>query len=106
MKKFIFIAILMIFTFGSSAAFADNTGPKSVAPAQTEKKLSAEEISRLTKRINEIRHMDKSKMTAAEKKELKKEVKEIRDTVKKDGVVLYLSGAAIIIIILLLLLLL
>ena len=105
MKKTIFIAILMIFTLGISTTFAENKNPKSKTEVTTEQKLSSEEITRLTNRVKEIYNMDKSKMTFTEKRELRKEVKEIKKTMKADGVVIYLSSAAIVIIILLIILL-
>ena len=50
--------------------------------------------------------MDKSDMSRAEKKELRKEVKEIKTDLKSTGNGVYLSVGAIIIIVLLLILLL
>jgi len=44
-------------------------------------------------------------MSASEKKELKNEVKEIKATMHKDGVYLYVGGSTILIIILLLIIL-
>lgn len=55
-------------------------------------------------RLIEIKKMDKSDLTVAEKKELKKEVKDLRKQAKQNGI--YLSVGAIIIIILLLILIL
>ena len=58
----------------------------------------------LTNRLMEIKNMDKSNLTSEERKELRKEVKEIRREERRSGI--YLSVGAIIIIILLLILLL
>ena len=55
-------------------------------------------------RLVEIKKMDKSNLTQAEKKELRKEVKDLKKQAKNNGI--YLSVGAIIIIILLLILLL
>ncbi|KGO87878.1 hypothetical protein [Flavobacterium suncheonense] len=71
-------------------------------PANTE----AQRAERLINRLEEIKNMDRSTLTPAEKRELRKEVKTIKTELKaaKGGV--YLSVGAIIIIILLLILLL
>lgn len=57
-------------------------------------------------RLEEIKAMDKSDLSRSEKKELRKEVKEIKAELKSTGNGVYLSVGAIIIIILLLILLL
>jgi len=103
MKKTIFIAILMIFTL-SATTFASKTDLKSTTPAGTENKLSAEEVSRLNKRVEEIRSMDKSEMTNMEKRELRKESKGIKENVRKNGEVIYISGGTILLIIIIILL--
>lgn len=59
----------------------------------------------LIDRLKEIRKMDKSEMTRAEKKELRKEVKTIKTTLSTTYNGVYLSVGAVIIIILLLILL-
>jgi len=98
MKKTIFIAILMIFTL-SATTFASKTDLKSTTPAATENKLSAEEVSRLNKRVEEIRSMDKSEMTNMEERELRKESKGIKENVRKNGEVIYISGGTLLLII-------
>lgn len=103
MKKTIFIAILMIFTL-SATTFASKTDLKSTTPAATENKLSAEEVSRLNKRVEEIRSMDKSEMTNMEKRELRKESKGIKENVRKNGEVIYISGGTLLLIIIIILL--
>lgn len=72
-------------------------------PSEAEAKAEAE---RLIKRLEEIKAMDKSDLSRAEKRALRKEVKEIKSTLKATGHGIYLSVGAIIIIILLLILLL
>lgn len=89
----IFIAFAMSFAVPVVAA----AGPGDEAPKQ-------EMARQIEARIYEIHKMDKSEMSRAEKKELKKEVKNLRKKAKTQGV--YLSIGAIIIIILLLILLL
>ncbi len=109
MKKTILFALIMIFSLSASTVFAANTDPKTnpdknALPGKTENKLSEEEIARLTKRVEEIRDMDKSEMSGKEKRELRKEVKEIRENVKRsDGtVVIGVSTLLLLIIILIL----
>jgi hypothetical protein len=62
------------------------------------------EVNAIMARLNEIKAMDLSKLSVAEKKELRKEVRTSRNYLRSHGV--YLSVGAIIIIILLLILLL
>jgi len=104
MKKAIFIAFLMIFTMVSSSTFANKAEAKTVAPVATENKLSAEEVSRMNKRVEEIRSMNKSEMTGSEKRELRKESKGIKENVRRSGEVIYISGGTLLIIILIIIL--
>ncbi|WP_423126449.1 hypothetical protein [Gaoshiqia sp. Z1-71] len=110
MKKTIFLVLAMVFVLSSSIAFAskkDRTADseKLAVPVKTENKLSEEEITRLTNRIEEIRKMDKSDLTAEEKSELKSELKEMKKDVKRSGGTIYIGGASLILIIILIILL-
>ncbi len=110
MKKVIFFVIVMIFTLSSAMVFAGTKdvkpeADKSAVPVKTENKLSEEEISRLTKRVEEIRNMDKSELNAKDRKELRKELKEIKENVKKSGGTVVISGLALVLIIILVILL-
>ena len=60
----------------------------------------------LLNRLDEIKAVDKTKLTSAEKKEMRKEVKSIKKELKTMNQGVYLSVGAIIIIVLLLILLL
>ncbi|MFT6749530.1 MAG: hypothetical protein ACJAQ1_001479 [Flavobacterium sp.] len=64
------------------------------------------EVQVMLNRLEEIKTMDRSNMSRAEKKELRKEVRTIKKTLKASGNGVYLSIGAIVIIILLLILLL
>ena len=64
------------------------------------------EVKIMINRLEEIKAMDKSSMTRVEKKELRKEVKEIKANLRSSNSGVYLSVGAIIIIVLLLILLL
>jgi hypothetical protein len=60
----------------------------------------------LVKRVNEIKALDKSSLTASEKKELRSELRAIKKEVNRiDGGVYYISGGLILLIILLIILL-
>ena len=109
MKRTIFFGILMIIMMSSPIAFAGKTDLKSASDnsavkAKTENKLSDEEIRNLTKRVEEIRSMDKSKLTAVEKRELRKELKGIKENARRDGVIV-IGGSTLLIIIILILIL-
>ncbi|MCK9639079.1 MAG: hypothetical protein M0R39_04145 [Prolixibacteraceae bacterium] len=109
MKKTIFFGLLMIFTLSTTMAFSSNTATKaatenSAVLAKTENKLSAEEIAVLTARVEEIRNMDKSAMTSLEKRELRKEMKGIKENVRKSGEIIYISGGTLLLIILIIIL--
>lgn len=108
MKKTIF-GMLMIFMLSATMAFAGKSEVKSVSDnaavlTKTENKLSAEEVALMTARVETIRSMDKSEMTVTEKRELRKELKGIKENVRKNGEVIYISGGTILLIILILLL--
>lgn len=101
----------MILSLGVSSAFAADTDKKGrkdnpARPENTENKLTEEEITRLTKRVEEIRDIDKSELTAKEKRELKKELREMKETVKKDGGYVYIGAGTLLVILLIVILLL
>ena len=110
MKKIILFTFVIIFSLSATTAFAVNSGAKtasdkSAVPVKTENKLSEEELSRLTRRVEEIRDMDKTNMTVKEKRELRKELKAIKENVKRDGTVIYISAGTLILIIILVIIL-
>lgn len=104
MKKTIFIAIMMIFALSATTAFAGKADGKLIAPAATENKLSAEELNQMKNRVEEIRNMDKSGMTVSEKRELRNESKGLKENVRKNGGVIYISGGTLLLIILIIVL--
>jgi len=110
MKKSILVVFIMIMSLGASTLFAARTDPKSssdklAVPGKTENKLSEEELSRLTRRVEEIRDMDKTTMTGKEKRDLRKENKGIKENVRRnDGTVVIGVTTLILIIILVILL--
>jgi hypothetical protein len=96
-------------SLGVSSAFGAETDKKrkvEALPEKTENKLTTEELNRLTRRVEEISDIDKSELTAKEKKELKKELKAIKANVKADGGYVYIGAGTLLVIILLVILLL
>ena len=63
-------------------------------------------VEKITNRVEEIKAMDKSNMSRAEKKELRNELREMKKQARAAGGGVYLSVGAIIIIILVLILIL
>lgn len=105
MKKFTFYTMMLLLTvtiFPSNAFAINEKEPTS----STNPKEVPAEVKVLLNRLEEIKKMDKSNLNSSEKKELRKEVKSIKKTLKSTGNGVYLSIGAIIIIILLLILLL
>ena len=81
-------------------AESDNTA----ATEAEEDILSEEELSLLEMRIEEIRDIDKSDLSGEEKKELKNELRDIREQMRKAGGIYISVGALILILILLVIL--
>lgn len=109
MKRMIFIVCFMIISLSASTVFAAKSEVKRISdnlaiPDKKENKLTDEEISRLTKRVEEIRDMDKTNMTVKEKRVMRKELKSIKENVKRNGGVIYIGGGTLLLIILILLL--
>ncbi|WP_316798700.1 hypothetical protein [Pedobacter frigidisoli] len=104
MKKFIY-TLALIFTLGISF----NSVQAADKPAKNPSELTAEQTVQLEKikdRVEEIKSMDKSNLTSAERKALRKELKEMKNQARAMSGGVYLSVGAIIIIILLLILIL
>lgn len=106
MKKLSIYTILFIglLTITPTSLFA--TGIVPVETSSSKPNEVPAEVQTMLLRLDEIKKMDKSKLTSSEKKELRKEVKIIKKSLKASGNGVYLSIGAIIIIILLLILLL
>ena len=76
---------------------------KTTTTSSTNTTEASAEVRVMLDRLNEIKEMDKSSLTRAERKELRKEVRTIKKTVRGSG--LYISTGAIIIILLLIIIL-
>lgn len=106
MRTKLFFALLMTFALSAPTAFGAKSESKELAAAnKVENKLSAEEVKRLTTRVEEIRDMDKTNMTATEKSELRKELKATKKNVRDNGGYIYVSVGTVLLIILLVILL-
>ncbi len=107
MKKTILFALLTIFSLSAVPTFATKSSTDATTvPAATENKLTEEEITAYRNRVEEIRGMDKSEMTVSEKKELKTELKTIKETMHREGSYIYVGGGTLILVIILLIILL
>lgn len=96
------IAMLMGIT-APSITHAATEMPAATAPA---KDKDAEVYAKIISRVAEIQNMDKSNLTASEKKALRKELKQMKATAEGLNSKVYISVGAIIIAILLLILIL
>jgi len=99
--RFLVIALITLFSLGNVDAAKPISKPENTTIASP----PPPEVQKLIDRVYEIQHMDRSKMTVAEKKELKSELKGVKKQLKAVEAVYIPVGTAIIILILLLLLL-
>jgi hypothetical protein len=108
MKKIVIFLLTVILTFSVlpvQASAPDEKAPSmTLAPAPKE---SSEvlKVKVLTGRLDEIKNMDKTKLTIKDKKALHKEVKSIKRELKDISGGVYLSAGTIIVILILLILL-
>ena len=94
------LVLLMSLSAFSNSATAATTGSKN-----NTKEVPAE-VKIMLNRLEEIKEIDKSSLSSSEKKDLRKEVRVIKKSLKASNNGVYLSVGAIIIIILLLILIL
>lgn len=102
MKKLIY-TLTLIFTLGISVNTVSAADKKEKTEMTAEQKV---QLERIKTRVEEIRDMDKSNLSRAERKELRKELRELKTEARAMSGGVYLSVGAIIIIILLLILIL
>ncbi|MBI1223756.1 MAG: hypothetical protein GC192_00850 [Bacteroidetes bacterium] len=105
MKKLMMslLAILLIFAGLTTPMMAVNTTtPVPVDSTSAEAML---EVNNMTQRLEEIKAMDKSSMTRVEKKALRKEVRSIKNRMKKLSGGVYISASTLIIILILVIIL-
>lgn len=101
MKKLCYLALSMFMLLGSANVMAASDKPASEMTEQ--QKLRLEHI---TSRVEEIKEMDRSKLSREEKKQLKNELVSMKKEAKALNGGVYLSVGAIIIILLVLILIL
>lgn len=99
MKKFIY-ALVLVFTLGISTNTVSAAEDKKAKTEMTAEQKA--QFERIVNRVEEIRKMDKSNLSRAEKRALRKELKEMKEQARVLQKGVYLSVGAIIIIILLL----
>lgn|SRR5690606_11958388 len=103
-KKFLLlVTVLLTLVYSPVMASEPETDPVKTTAVKDEDEAKAKI---LLERLEEIKAMDKSKLSKQERKELRKEVRDIKQQLRSTGNGIYLSIGAIIIIILLLILLL
>jgi len=104
MKKTVFYLMLIVLLLGvfPNTAIASENAPINTTPTSKEVPI---EIKTMLDRIYEIKEMDKSNLSSSERKELRKEVRDIKTKIRASGNGLYISSGAIIIILLLIIIL-
>jgi hypothetical protein len=105
MKKIVFciMAMFLSLTILPLQAATSNKVPSN---SSTVPKTESAEANRLLLRLNEIKAMDKSKLNASEKKNLRKELRSTKERLKTISGGVYISVGAIILIVILLVILL
>ena len=101
-----FKAATIAMFMGITAPAITNAATEIPAATAPEKDKDAEVYAKIVSRVAEIQNMDKSNLSAAEKKALKKELKQMKATAEGLNSRVYISVGAIIIAILLLILIL
>ena len=105
MRTILRLLFFVIIGLNSGSLFA-NTELKGTKEVVKENRMSNEEANRLLARLHEIKSMDRAKMSTDQKRDLRKEVQNIKELVNqhRPGYFIYISLTALIIIILILLL--
>ena len=101
-----FKAATIAMFMGITAPAITNAATEIPAATAAAKDEDAEVYAKIVSRVAEIQNMDKSNLSAAEKKALKKELKQMKATAEGLNSRVYISVGAIIIAILLLILIL
>lgn len=112
MKKILLLAFVVVFTISLSTVNASNPDKKKTIKKEITKVdketaiLTEAEVQTMLQRIDEIKQMDTKMLTRVEKRELRKEVRDIRNKLEtNDGFSIYIGGGALLAIILLIILL-
>jgi hypothetical protein len=98
-RQFKLFSIFLLVVLGSfSEVSAKNSDKESAKETRT---LTTAEIKQLRNRVEEIQNLDKSELSFKERREVKKELKEIKKTLGLNSRVSISVGALIIIVLLL-----
>lgn len=103
MKTFVFVVAILLSATAVSGNSADERS--AIITARADERLTKEEISYIVNRVQEIRDMNFNDLSASQKSEIRKELKEMKKMMQVGGGV-YIGGTVLVIIIVLLLLLL
>jgi hypothetical protein len=106
MKKFAIILVTAFLSFAALTSQATAAVPTNIRAANVVHNTEAERVKTLESRLYEIKAMDKSKLKASDKKQLRKEVKSINRNIHDIGGGYYISAGAIVVVLVLLLVLL
>jgi hypothetical protein len=94
-------AVFLLLTFGLTPVFAIGNKKTPVEPTMTPAELQV-----LIDRLEEIKEIDKSLLTKSEKKELRTELRNTKEEIKRNSGGIYLSVGALLLVIILLIILL
>lgn len=100
-SKITLATAIILFSLGMSPVSATENGKTPI-----ESTMTPGEIQVLIDRVEEIKKMDKSALTKAEKKDLRNELRETKKEITRNNGGVYLSVGALILVIVLLILLL
>ena len=108
MKRIMVIVFFAIIGLNTAQVSAHESKSNDVAVSNSAQALSStitqEEMQGISNRVNEIRSMDKSNLTLAQRKELKQELMSMKEKAKKaDGAGIYIGGSAALILLIVLL---
>jgi hypothetical protein len=101
-SRYFMILMVSLLTFSTPLLAAE----KSTTPIENNTAEAPAAVKVMLNRLDEIKAMDKSELNSSDKKELRKEVRAIKASLRASNNGVYLSVGAIIIIVLLLILLL
>jgi hypothetical protein len=99
--KLIVATVFVFFAFGMNPVNAEGKNKTPVSATMTPAELQV-----LIDRLEEIKEMDRSLMTKDEKKELREEIRNTKEEIKRNNSGVYLSVGALLLIIILLIVLL
>lgn len=103
MKTIVFVVAILL---SATAVSGNNADERSaIVTTRVNERLTEEEISLIVNRVQEIRNMNFNDLSASQKSEIRKELREMKKMMQVGGGV-YIGGTVLVIIIVLLLLLL